>query len=322
MKVLATGGAGFVGSHAVRALQRAGHEVVVLDNLSRGHRAFAQRLGVRLIEADLRDPPALERALGEGWDAVLHFAALALVAESVADPEPYWDVNLRGGLNLLEAMRRASVRRLVVSSTAAVYGQPLVSPIAEDAPKVPTNPYGQTKLAFEFALEREVRAFGLRALALRYFNAAGASDEGDLGEDHEPESHLLPNLLRAARGGEPFVIHGQDHATRDGTCLRDYVHVEDLARAHVLALEKLETIPDTALNLGTGRGSTVLETVQIAERALGKKVQVVFGPPRPGDPASLVADPSRAEKVLGFRASRTFEEALLAQLRFRERLGR
>jgi UDP-glucose-4-epimerase GalE len=322
VKVLATGGAGYVGSHVVRALRRAGHEVAILDSLARGHRAFIERLQVPLFEADLRDAPAVERAFAQGWDAVLHFAGLTLVSESMERPELYWDVNVRGGFVLLEAMRKARVSRLVVSSSAAVYGEPSVSPIPESAPKAPSNPYGQTKLAFEIALEREAHAFELRSLALRYFNAVGASDEGDLGEDHEPETHLLPNLLRAALRGETFQLYGRDLPTRDGTCLRDFVHVEDLARAHVVALEKLETISDRALNLGTGTGTTVLEAVRATERALGKTVMIADRPRRPGDPVSLVADPSRAAAVLGFRATRSLEDAIRSQARFREQWRR
>jgi UDP-glucose 4-epimerase len=293
--------------------------VTVLDNLSRGHRDFVERLGAPLIEADVRDAAALERALARGWDAVVHFAAFALVAESIARSDVYWDVNVRGGLNLLEAMRKAGVQRLVVSSTAAVYGQPDVSPIPETAPRAPTNPYGATKLAFELALEREERAFGLEWVALRYFNAAGASDEGDLGEDHEPESHLVPNLLRAAVEGEAFSVYGRDWPTRDGSCLRDFVHVEDLARAHVLALERLDALEERAFNLGTGKGTTVLEAVAAAERVLGKKVRIENRPRRPGDPASLVADAARAARVLGWKPERTFEDALVSQRRFSEK---
>jgi UDP-arabinose 4-epimerase len=319
MRVLATGGAGYIGSHCVRALARAGHEVEILDDLSRGHRAFVERLGVPLHEVDLRDAAATERALARGWDAVLHFGALALVQESVEKPGLYWDVNLRGGRNLLAAMRRASVPRLVVSSTAAVYGEPRETPIREDAARAPVNAYGATKLAFEYALRAEADATGLRYLALRYFNAAGASDEGDLGERHDPETHLVPRLVRAARLGEPFSIFGRDHGTRDGTCLRDFIHVEDLARAHVLALEKLDSTGENALNLGSGTGQTVLEVVATAERVLGKKVTVEDRPRRPGDPDVLLADTARAERVLGFRAERSLDDAIRSAARFLDR---
>jgi len=316
MRVLATGGAGYVGSHCVRALRRAGHEVEVLDDLSRGHREFAERLKAPLHVADLRDLDATVAVLARGYDAVLHFAALALVPESMTRAAAYWDVNLRGGLNLLAAMRRAGTKRLVVSSTAAVYGEPLTVPTPEDAPRAPVNPYGATKLAFEFALRAEAQATGLRALALRYFNASGASDEGDLGERHDPETHLIPNLIRAAKEKRPFQLYGRDHATRDGSCLRDFIHVEDLARAHVLALEKLDSLHDTALNLGSGSGQTVLEVAEAAERVLGTKIALESRERRPGDPSSLLADPSRAEAVLGFRAERSLEDSIRSAARF------
>ena len=316
MRVLATGGAGYVGSHCVRALVRAGHEVEVLDDLSRGHRSFVERLKVPLHVADLRDEAALERVLRQGFDACLHFAALALVPESVERPEAYWDVNFKGGLALLRALRAAKVQRLVVSSTAAVYGEPRETPVPEDSSRAPTNPYGATKLAFEYAVEAESRATGLRALALRYFNAAGASDEGDLGERHDPETHLIPRLIRAAKKGEPFTVFGRDHPTRDGTCLRDFVHVEDLARAHRLALEKLDRTHARALNLGSGTGHTVLEVVAAAEKVLGKKVRLEERPRRPGDPSVLVADARRAEEVLGWKAERTLEDSIRSAARF------
>ena len=194
--------------------------------------------------------------------------------------------------------------------------EPLAVPIPEDAPHAPVNPYGATKLAFEFAIRAEASATGLRHMALRYFNAAGASDEGDLGEKHDPETHLIPNLIRAATRGEPFLVHGRDHPTRDGSCLRDFIHVEDLARAHVLALEKLDTTHERALNLGSGKGDTVLDVVAAAERVLGRKIALEARPRRPGDPSSLVADPSRAEKVLGFKTERSLEDSIRSAARF------
>jgi UDP-glucose-4-epimerase GalE len=319
MRVLATGGAGYVGSHCVRALKKAGHEVEVLDDLSRGHRSFAEALGVRLHQTDLRDAASTEKVLARGYDAVLHFAAFALVPESVERPSVYWDVNLRGGLSLLRAMRLAGVKRIVVSSTAAVYGEPLVIPVPEDSPRAPVNPYGATKLAFEFALDAEGRATGLRHLALRYFNASGASEDGLLGERHDPETHLIPNLIQAAKKGTPFQVCGRDHPTRDGSCLRDFIHVEDLARAHVLALEKLDGIHETALNLGSGTGQTVLEVLETAEKVLGKKIPREDRPRRPGDPSSLVCDPSRARAVLGFETEKTLEDSIRTAARFLER---
>jgi len=321
MRVLATGGAGYVGSHCVRALKRAGHEVEILDDLSRGHRSFAERLEAPLHVADLRDPEATAKVLRAGYDAVVHFAGLALVEESVREPAPYWAVNLEGGLNLLAAMRRSGVKRIIVSSTGAVYGEPLVTPVPEDSPRAPVNPYGASKLAFEYALAAEGRATGLRHLALRYFNAAGASDEGDLGESHDPETHLIPNLICAARRGAPFLVFGRDHPTRDGTCLRDFIHVEDLARAHVLALEKLDSLHDTALNLGSGSGQTVLEVLGAAERVLGAKIAREDRPRRPGDPSALVADTGRARAVLGFQAERSLEDSIRSAARFLAREG-
>jgi UDP-glucose-4-epimerase GalE len=316
MRVLATGGAGYVGSHCCRALKRAGHEVEILDDLSRGHREFAAKLDAPLHVADLRDALATEKVLRRGYDAVMHFAAFALVGESVEKPSLYWGVNFQGGLNLLRAMRLAQTKRLVVSSTAAVYGEPRETPIPEDAPHAPCNPYGATKLSLEFALRAEANATGLHYIALRYFNAAGASDEGDLGERHDPETHLIPRLVTAARRGEAFTLYGSDHATRDGSCLRDFVHVEDLARAHVRALEKLDQLPERALNLGTGTGQTVLEVVTAAERVLGKKIAIDRRPRRPGDPAVLVADASRAERFLGWKAERTLEDSIRSAERF------
>lgn len=320
MKVLVTGGAGYIGSHVARALLRAGYEVELLDDLSRGRAEVATRVGAPLHILDLRSFRAVESLLQRGFSAVLHFAGVSSVAESVERPALYWDVNLRGGLNLLAAMRSAGVRRLVFSSTAAVYGEP--SPrlrIPESAPLAPVNPYGASKLALEVALRAESDATGLRWVALRYFNAAGASDEGDLGERHDPETHLIPRLVLAARDDSPFSFYGRDHDTRDGTCLRDFIHVEDLARAHVLALAKLDSLPlGSALNLGTGRGATVLEVLAAVERLTGKKLTVEERPRRPGDPAALVADPRRAETVLGFRAERSLEDVIRSHLRFLE----
>lgn len=308
MRVLVTGGAGFVGSHLVRALQEAGHEVEVLDDLSRGHREIATRLSVALHEVDLRDAARVEPIVARGrYDAVVHAAAVCLVPESIARPELYWDVNLRGGLVLLEAMRAAGCARLVVSSTAAVYGQPDAGWIDEDTVLRPTNPYGATKLAFEIAVEAAGRR-GLRAVRLRYFNAAGAHQKGDLPERHDPETHLVPNLIGAAMRGTPFPIYGTDYAeSPDGTCVRDLVHVEDLARAHVIALERLDAIAGAPINLGTGNGTSVQKAVAVAERVLGKRIDVQRAPRRPGDPGRLVAKVDRARELLGWKATRDLE---------------
>jgi UDP-glucose-4-epimerase GalE len=308
MRVLVTGGAGFVGSHLVRGLQEASHEVEILDDLSRGHRDVVTRLSAKLHEVDIRDAARLELVLAHGrFDAVVHAAAVCLVPESVARPELYWDVNLRGGLVLLEALRTAGCTRLVVSSTAAVYGQPDEGWIDEGTVRRPTNPYGASKLAFEIAVEEAAR-HGLRAARLRYFNAAGAHVKGDLPERHDPETHLVPRLIAAALRGTAFPLYGTDYAeSPDGTCVRDLVHVEDLARAHVVALERLDTVAGQAINLGTGVGTSVQKAITVVEHVLGKRLAVERGPRRPGDPGRLVAKVDRAREVLGWKATRDVE---------------
>ena len=302
MRVLVTGGAGYVGSHAVRELREAGHEVVVLDDLSRGHRAAVPR-DVTLLDADLADPSALRRGL-EGSEAVVHFAALLSVAESVREPAAYYRTNVAKGLALLEAMAAAGVRRIVFSSSCAVYGDPVRVPMAEDHPQEPINPYGATKRAFERALLDHARAGVLRVVALRYFNACGCHPDGSLGEDHDPEEHLIPRAIDAALGqGPPLVVYGDDYPTPDGTCVRDYIHVLDLARAHVaaLALEAGESFQ--AFNLGTGRGHSVREVIGAVERVTGRPVPFQVGPRRPGDPAELVASADRVRSAMAFTPS-------------------
>ena len=298
MKILVTGGAGYVGSHAVRLLQRAGHEVWVYDNLCLGHRAACP--AGRLIEGDLADRPRLTAALREhGVEAVMHFAAFALVGESVSDPAKYYQNNVLGSLSLLDAMRTAGVSRLVFSSTTATYGAPENIPIREDEPQRPINPYGFSKLVVERALADYAQAYGLAYAALRYFNASGASPQGDLGEDHDPESHLIPLVLQVALGQrERITIFGNDYPTPDGTCIRDYVHVDDLGEAHVKALERLEPGRGLLLNLGTGRGYSVQEVIEACRRATGHAIPAVVGPRRPGDPPELVADSTLARHVL------------------------
>ncbi len=299
--VLVTGGAGYVGSHACKALARAGFTPVAYDNLSRGQRRFA-RFGP-LEVGDIRDRERLDAALRRhAPQAVMHFAAYAYVGESVAEPALYYRNNLAGTLDLLEAMRARDIGLLVFSSTCATYGVPQRTPITEDTEQRPINPYGMSKLAVERVLADYGAAYGLRSVALRYFNAAGADPDAEIGEDHDPEPHLVPRVLMAAAGALPEVeVFGTDYPTPDGTCVRDYVHVSDLGDGHVRALEYLlGGGAGTALNLGTGRGHSVREVIAAAERVTGRRVPVRYAPRRPGDPPVLVADPARAREVLGF----------------------
>jgi UDP-glucose-4-epimerase GalE len=302
MKVLVTGGAGYVGSHAAKLLTREGHEIWVLDNLVFGHRAAAPP--GRLIEGDLLDRPSVEAVLREKRiDAVMHFAAFAYVGESVTDPAKYYRNNVIGTLTLMEAMRTAGVSRIVFSSTCATYGEPEEVPIRETQPQRPINPYGFTKLVIEHALADYARAYGWGYAALRYFNAAGASTDGDLGEDHDPETHLIPLVLQVALGQREHVtIFGDRHSTPDGTCVRDYIHVEDLATAHLAALGKLGPGVELKLNLGTGRGTSVREVIEACRRVTGHPIPAVVAGPRAGDPPTLVADPTRAARDLGWKA--------------------
>jgi UDP-glucose-4-epimerase GalE len=306
LRVLVTGGAGYIGSHTVKELLEAGHQVTVIDDLSKGHRQ-AVLPGVTLVESDLADPHGLRRAVPD-TEAVLHFAGRISVAESVEQPGAYWRANVAGPLALLEAMERHGVARFVFSSTCAVYGMPVRSPMDEGHPQDPVNPYGASKGAFERALRDHARRGSIRAVALRYFNAAGNHPDGSLGEDHRPEEHLVPRALDAALGrGPALAVHGEDYDTPDGTCVRDYVHVQDLARAHVLALAALDR-PDAgfeAVNLGTGRGHSVREVVAEVERVAGRPVPWRSGPRRPGDPPRLVASIERARGVLGFEPRHT-----------------
>ena len=298
MKALVTGGAGYIGSIVARQLLAAGHEVVVLDNLERGHRA-AVAPEARLAVVDLLDGEAVNRTVGDGCDAVLHFAALALVGESVSHPERYYRTNVGGTLNLLEAMLIAEVPRLVFSSTCAVYGEPDEVPIAESAPTRPVNAYGASKLAVDGMIGHFCSAHDLAAVSLRYFNVAGASD--GLGEDHDPETHLIPNILRAAAGLNPVVeIFGTDYPTPDGTAVRDYIHISDLATAHLLALGGAEPGEHRIYNLGNGNGFSVREVIAAAQTVTGLKVETREAPRRPGDPPILVAASDRIRAELGW----------------------
>jgi len=307
MRVLVTGGAGYVGSVSVEALVAAGHDVLVLDDLSNGHRD-ALPGGVRLAQGSYGDSAVVGQLLANTpVDAVLHCAARSLVGESVLDPALYYRENVAGGVAFLEVLREAGVRRLVFSSTAAVYGTPASVPIREDAVLAPINPYGETKRTFEGALRWYAAAYGLRSVSLRYFNVAGAS--GRNGEVHAPETHLIPNVLAAAEGRAALTVFGIDYPTPDGTCIRDYLHVEDLARAHLLALEA--TSPGDrvgvgagalAINLGNGGGFSVREVLAAAETVVGRPIPHAIGERRAGDPPVLVADAGRAGEILGWRA--------------------
>ncbi len=303
MRILVTGGAGYVGSHIVRRLLEGGAAPVVLDDLSLGH--LQALSGAPLVQADFADERALDELLGAGdVEFIVHMAALCEVGESMRDPAEYYRTNLTRSLALLEAARRHALRGVVFSSSAAVYGEPERVPIDEDHPQRPTNAYGETKLAFERALTWYQRAYGLSFVALRYFNAAGAHPDGDLGEDHAVESHLIPQLLRATcADAEPMPVFGCDYPTRDGTCVRDYVHVVDLAEAHVLALDRMreERTVGEAFNLGNGSGFSVREVIDVVERVVGVRPRTRDAPRRAGDPATLVASSARAASRLGWR---------------------
>ena len=307
MKVLVVGGAGYIGSHAARVLRRHGHEVVIYDNLCTGFERLAR--GFELVRGDISDAATLHPAL-RGCDAVMHFAAHAYVGESVENPRKYFRNNVESGLALLNACVDVGIRKIVFSSTCAVYGVPVKVPITEDNPRDPVNPYGVSKMFFEQALEAYDRAYGLRFAALRYFNAAGADESGETGELHEPETHLIPAAFEAIRGKrQQLEVFGEDYPTPDGTCIRDYIHVNDLAEAHMLALKQLgEGAESMKLNLGTGKGNSVKEIITTIERITGKPVPRHIGPRRPGDPPALVADPSRAEKKLKWKATRSIED--------------
>jgi UDP-glucose-4-epimerase GalE len=305
--ILVLGGAGYIGSHAARALGRSGYEVVLYDNLSTGFRRLAQ--GFELVEGDIADEAKLRPVLAR-VDAVMHFAAHAYVGESVENPRKYFQNNVLGALSLLNSVLDAGIRRFVFSSTCAVYGMPQQIPITEQTPREPVNPYGASKLFFENALEAYSRAYGLRSVSLRYFNAAGADESGEIGELHDPETHLIPLALAASTANGPELqIYGSDYPTPDGTCVRDYIHVNDLADAHVRALQYLGKGGDSlAVNLGTGRGHSVLEVIRMAEKATGRPVRRKIGPRRPGDPPVLMADPAKAQRVLGWTAKRNLAD--------------
>jgi len=321
-RVLITGGAGYVGSVSASAFVEAGHDVVVLDDLSTGHRR-AVPAEATFHEGSYADRPALERLLATGRiEAILHCAARSLVGESIREPARYFGENVAGGVALLDAARAAGVERFVFSSTAAVYGVPAATPIPEEAPLAPINPYGESKRAFESALAWYGRAYGLRSVSLRYFNVAGATDQ--LGEDHDPETHLIPNVLAALDGGPELTVFGDDYPTPDGTCIRDYIHVSDLAAAHLLALAATSagdsrTAEPLSLNLGNGDGFSVREVLTAAEAVTGRSVPNTMGSRRAGDPPVLVARASRAMDLLGWRPARpSLDEMVDSAWRWRQ----
>ena len=301
MRILVTGGAGYIGSHAVKLFRERGHDVWVYDNLSMGHRGAVPP--DRLVVGDLNDLHRLDQLLVEQRiDAVVHFAAWTYVGESVQQPAKYWQNNVVNAFGLLDCVRRHQIQRFVFSSTAAIFGTPHNMPITEETPHLPINPYGQTKLTVERALHDFSQAYGIGYAALRYFNAAGAAPDGSIGEDHTPETHLIPLVLFAAMGKRPQIeIFGTDYPTPDGTCVRDYIHVDDLALAHLLALEKLTPGMELHYNLGIGHGYSVREVIRACEEVTGKMVPVKEGPRRAGDPAVLIASSERIQKELGWK---------------------
>jgi UDP-glucose 4-epimerase len=308
--ILVTGGAGYIGSHAVKALALAGFDVVVYDDLSAGHREAVQRIAkgvptsaVTMIEGGIADRARVADTITRfGVTAVMHFAAKLSVGESMRLPFDYYSTNVTGTLSVLAAMAECGVKAFVFSSTAATFGEPRTTPIDEQHPQEPINPYGASKLTVERILPFLERAHGIKSIVLRYFNAAGADPDGWIGEDHHPEEHLIPRAIAAATGGEPLVVFGNDYPTPDGTCLRDFVHVTDLADAHLLALRSLmQGGPSDAFNLGNGEGASVQQLIAAVERVTGKRVAHTIGPRRSGDPAALVASSERAKRVLGWR---------------------
>jgi len=302
MAVLIVGGAGYIGSHTVRVLQRAGRDIIVFDNFEKGHPEAIQ--GVRIFKGDLRCADDVRAVFKKHTiEAVMHFSAYSLVGESMQCPERYYENNLYGTLNLLNAMQQAGIRYFIFSSTAAVYGEPHYVPIDEVHPTLPTNPYGETKLAVERMLRWFERAYGLKNIRLRYFNAAGADPDGDIGELHSPESHLIPIVLSAALGDrDDIAVYGTDYDTLDGTCVRDYIHVNDLAAAHVLALEYLEDgNPSDVFNLGNGNGYSVQQIIDIARKVTNRDIPVTHTDRRPGDPGTLIAGSDKIKRVLSWK---------------------
>jgi len=315
--ILVTGGAGYIGSHCVMALIEKGLDVVVFDNLSTGHIETIDKLKkigeISFFKGDLLNIEELNKVFAENKiDAVIHFAAFSQVGESVINPQKYYKNNVCGTINLLEAMLNYGVKKIVFSSTAATYGEPTYIPIDEKHPQEPINPYGQSKLMLEKIMDDYSKAYGLKSVRLRYFNVAGADSLSRIGEWHEPETHLIPNILKSTfNTGKVFEMYGDDYNTKDGTCVRDYINVEDLAQAHLLALEYLNNGGDTNFfNLGTKDGNTVKEVFKACENVCGKDIEVTIKPRRAGDPASLVADNTKAKSVLGWIPSKTLDDSI------------
>lgn len=315
--ILVTGGAGYIGSHCVLALLKEGFTVHIFDNFSTGHKETVETLKkygtLTYSEGDLQNKTDIKKVFENNKiDAVVHFAAFSQVGESVKNPQKYYQNNVRGTLNLLEAMLENDVKKIVFSSTAATYGEPVYTPIDENHPQLPINPYGQTKLMIERIMDDYDKAYGLKSVRLRYFNVAGADSEGRVGEWHTPETHLVPNILKSSFGDEKtFEMYGDDYDTKDGTCVRDYINVEDLAQAHILALKYLNNGGETNFfNLGTQEGTTVQEVFDVCEQVIGKSIPVKKMPRREGDPAILVADNTKAKNELGWEPKNSFEHSV------------
>ena len=320
MKVLVTGGAGYIGSHFVKYLIKNDFDTVVFDNLSRGHRE-AVYPGARFENVDILNPEALEAALAKhSPDACVHFAAFAYVGESVEKPDLYYTNNVVGSLNLIKAVTKTGIKKFVFSSTCSVYGEDVDIPISESQPTNPINPYAQTKLIIEKILSDFENAYGLKYAALRYFNAAGADEEGELGESHDPEPHLIPLVLQTALGKrEKIFIFGDDYPTKDGTCIRDYIHIQDLADAHLKALNYLTDKDESLIvNLGTGSGYSVKEIIDAAKKITGKEIPTEITARRPGDPPALVADNTKAAELLGWRPKRNIEDIITTAWRWHQ----
>lgn len=315
--ILVTGGAGYIGSHCVLALLKEGFDVHIFDNFSTGHKETVETLKkygtLTYSEGDLQNRTDIKKVFENNKiDAVVHFAAFSQVGESVKNPQKYYQNNVCGTLNLLEAMLENDVKKIVFSSTAATYGEPVYTPIDEKHPQLPINPYGQTKLMIEKIMDDYDKAYGLKSVRLRYFNVAGADSEGRVGEWHTPETHLVPNILKSSFGdGKTFEMYGDDYDTKDGTCVRDYINVEDLAQAHILALKYLNNGGETNFfNLGTQEGTTVQEVFDVCEQVIGKSIPVKKMPRREGDPAILVADNTKAKNELGWEPKNSFEHSV------------